>query len=104
MSDYICEFKDGSYSPIVIGATWGKGEYAGTATRGDGFKRVVFFQDHPPTNGVLMIPRDGDPWVHNIRRRSRLAPKLELLVKGTVLEKMVAAEPDDVDIAAGRPI
>jgi hypothetical protein len=71
MSDYICEFTDGSYSPIAIAATYGRGEYVGTATRGDGFKRVVFFQDHPPTNGALMIPRDGDPWVRNIRRHGR---------------------------------
>jgi hypothetical protein len=73
MNSYICEFTDGSFSPIAIGATWGKGECAGIAIRGDGFKRVVFFQDHPASHGPLMIPRDGDPWVSNIRRRATLA-------------------------------
>src|SRR5688572_20042299 len=66
MPDYICEFRDGSYSAIDSIHWWSKGQAAGLATRGDGKRRVVFFQDHPPTNGTLLIPRDGDPWIHNI--------------------------------------
>jgi hypothetical protein len=69
MPDYICEFHDGSYSMIDSIKVWGKGERVGVATRGDGKRRVVFFQDHPSMSNL--IPRDGDLWVRNIRRRGR---------------------------------
>ncbi len=72
MPDYICEFRDGSYSPIDDIHWWGKGEAVGIATRGDGKKRVVFWQDHPPTYGPLLMGIPFDPWVHNIRRRERV--------------------------------
>ncbi len=66
MPEYICEFTDGSYSAVEVTGGYGRGDLIGVATRGDGKKRVVFFQDHP--NNGLLIPRDGDPWIHNIRR------------------------------------
>jgi hypothetical protein len=69
MPDYIADFTDGSYSAIDSIRWWGSGEAVGVATRGDGKRRVVFFQDHPASHGPLMIPRSNDPWVHNIRRR-----------------------------------
>lgn len=69
MPDYICEFTDGSYSEITDIHWWGKGHAAGIARRGDGKSRVVFWQDHPPTFGPLLMGIPHDPWVHNIRRR-----------------------------------
>lgn len=72
MPDYICEFRDGSYSPIDSIRWWGKGQAVGVATRGDGKRRVVFFQDHAPTFGPLLMGIPYDPWVHNIRRRGRI--------------------------------
>ena len=71
MTDYICEFNDGSYSPIEVATTYGKREMVGTATRGDGLKRVVFFADGERFD-PLALPHRLDPWVHRIRRRTQL--------------------------------
>lgn len=63
--EYICEFTDGSSAPVKVAGTWGKREMVGTAIRGDGKVRVVFFSD--PNGDGWFIPRDGDRWVRNIR-------------------------------------
>lgn len=57
--NYRVLFNDGSISPLEIKSVYGRRRVVGLATRGDGYRRVVFFN-------ALTGHVTKDPWIRSV--------------------------------------
>jgi hypothetical protein len=87
-NSYVAHFADGSRSTVEVRGSYGRNELVGVATRGDGYKRIVFFEGRAnrPEYSQFM---HRDPWVTAIMSDACAAYRAPQLVHARPAESVV---------------